>query len=78
MAPYRLGLQMSATVSWGKNYPSADLVQAHAPWRSPDLKPKIEANQSSVVEGVDGAISAWVADERNRIWGNACGFGARR
>ena len=41
----------------------------HAQWWSPDLKPKFEANQSSVVEGADGAISAWVADERNHISG---------
>ena len=43
------------------------VVHAHAQWWSPDLKPKIEVSQCSVVEGVDGATSAWVADERNRI-----------
>ena len=37
------------------------VVQAHAQWWSPDLKPKMEASPSDAVEGVDGAISAWVA-----------------
>ena len=45
------------------------VVQTHAQWRFPDLKPEIEAYQSSVAEGVDGAVSAWVEDERNRISG---------
>ena len=46
---------------------AADLAaaQAHAQWWSPDPKPKIEAGQPSVVEDVDGAISAWVAGGRN-------------
>ena len=50
---------------------AADLtaVHGHAQWGSPDLKPKIEARQSSAVEGADGAISVRVADERNRILG---------
>ena len=41
-------------------------AQAHAEWRPPHLKPKMEASPSEVVEGVDGAISAWAADECNR------------
>ena len=45
------------------------VVQEHAQWRSPALKPQVEALQSSVVKGVDGAISAWVADECNRVSG---------
>ena len=44
-------------------------AQAHAQWRSPDLKPKMEASPSEAVEGVDGAISAWVADECNCVLG---------
>ena len=32
--------------------------QEHAQWWNPGLKPKMEALQSSVVEGVDGAVSA--------------------
>ena len=43
------------------------VVQEHAQWWNPELKPKMEALQSSVVEGVDGAVSAWVADECNRV-----------
>ena len=48
---------------------AADLAvaQEHAQWWSSDLKPKIEASQSSVAEDVDGAISAWVADGRSSI-----------
>ena len=45
------------------------VVRAHAHWWSPEPNPKIEVSQSSVVEGVDGAISASVADECNRILG---------
>ena len=45
------------------------VVQAHAQWWPPDLKPKMEASPSEAVEGVDGAISAWVADECNRVLG---------
>ena len=45
------------------------VFQAHAQWWSPDLKPKMEASQSSAVEGADGVISAWVAEERNHISG---------
>ena len=46
----------------------ADLavVQANAPWWPPALKPEMEAGPLEAVEGVDGAISAWVADECNR------------
>ena len=28
-----------------------------------ELKPQVEADDSSAVEGGDGAVSAWVADE---------------
>ena len=42
-------------------------AQAHAQWRSPDLKPKLEVNPSAAADGVDGAISARVADECNRV-----------
>ena len=45
------------------------VVQAHAQWWSPDLKSKMEAGPSDAVEGADGAISAWVADECNRVLG---------
>ena len=45
------------------------VAQAHAQWWTPELKPKLEVNPSAAVGGVDGAISAWVADECNRVWG---------
>ena len=45
------------------------LEQEHALWWNPHLKPQVEALQSSVVGGVVGAISAWAADERNRVPG---------
>ena len=44
-------------------------VQAHAQCWPPELKPKLEVNPSAAVEGVDGAISAWVTDGCNRIPG---------
>ena len=43
------------------------VVHAHAQWWPPDLKLKMEASPSATVGGVDGAISARVADECNRI-----------
>ena len=45
------------------------VAQAHAQWWPPDLKPKVGVNPSAAVDGVDGAISAWVADECNRVLG---------
>ena len=39
------------------------VVQEHAQWWTPDLKRQVEALQSTVAEGVDGAIPAWVAAE---------------
>ena len=44
-------------------------VREHAQWRNPELKPQVEARQSSVVDGADGAEPAWVADECNRALG---------
>ena len=44
-------------------------VQERTHWWNPDLKPQVEPPQSSVVEGVGGAISEWVADERKRVPG---------
>ena len=44
-------------------------ADARAQWRSPELVSKMAATQLSAVEGVDGAISVWVAGERNRILG---------
>ena len=44
-------------------------TQAHAQWWARGLKPKLEVNPSAAAEGVGGAISAWVADECNRVLG---------
>ena len=44
-----------------------EVVKGHAQCWNPELKPQVDVHQSSVAEGVDGAISAWVADERNRV-----------
>ena len=35
----------------------------------PELQSRVDATQSSVVEGVDAAISAWVANKCNRVSG---------
>ena len=50
---------------------AADLAvtHAHAQWWSPELTPRMEASPSAAAEGVDGAISAWIADERDHILG---------
>ena len=45
------------------------VAPAHAQQWPPELKPKLEASPSAAVEGVDGAISAWVADECARFLG---------
>ena len=45
------------------------VVKEHTQCWNPAMGPQVEALQSSVVEGVDGAISFLVADERNRVLG---------
>ena len=45
------------------------VAREHAQWWNPVMKPQVGAPRSSVVGGVDGPISAWVADERNRALG---------
>ena len=40
-----------------------EVAKGQAQWRNPELKPHVEAHHPSVVEGVDGEVSAWVADE---------------
>ena len=45
------------------------VIHARAQWWSPDLKPKMRASPSATAEGAGCAISAWVADGRNRISG---------
>ena len=46
-----------------------EVVKEHAQWWNPELEPHVEAHQSSIAEGVDGAAPAWVADECNRARG---------
>ena len=42
-----------------------EVAEEHAQWRTPEIKPDIEASRSSAVEGVEAVISAWVAGECN-------------
>ena len=39
------------------------------------MNPQVEAHQSSVAEGADGALSPWVADECNRALGGELSLG---
>ena len=41
-------------------------MRGHAQWWNPELKPREGASRSPGVEGAGAAISASVADERNR------------
>ena len=38
-------------------------------FQNPEIKPLVDAHESSAAEGVDGAVPARVADERNRVLG---------
>ena len=40
-----------------------EVVKEHAQKRNPELEPQMDAYQSSIMEGVVGAVTAWVADE---------------
>ena len=53
-------MEIALAVDW-------EVAKEHAPWWHPEPKPKVEAHQSSVAEGVGGAIPARVADECNRV-----------
>ena len=44
-------------------------VKEHAQWWASDLKPQMAALSHQMVAGSDEAVSAWVADECNRILG---------
>ena len=35
-----------------------EVVEEHAQWWNPELRPQVESHPSSVMEGVDGAASA--------------------
>ena len=45
------------------------VVKEHAPWRNPELMSREDATRSSVLKGVDAAISAWIAEEFNPVLG---------
>ena len=38
-----------------------EVAKEHAQWWNPELKPQVDANRSSAVEGVDGAAPVWAA-----------------
>ena len=46
-----------------------EVVEEHAQWWRQEPRSQGDAHRSSVTAGVDGAESAWVADERNRVLG---------
>ena len=54
------------------------VVKEHSQLWNPAMEPQVEAPQSSEVEGVDGAISAWLADECNRLLGQALSLDAEK
>ena len=45
------------------------VVQGRAQWWNRGMKPQVDAAQSSAAQGADGAISAWVTDDCNRVLG---------
>ena len=45
------------------------VVGKHSRRRNPELESRVDATLSSAAEGVDAAISAWVAEECNRSLG---------
>ena len=45
------------------------VVHAHAQWRSPDLKPEMEASPSAAAEGMDGAIRHGLRMSATVFWG---------
>ena len=46
-----------------------EVAEEHTRWRNPELKSRVDATQSSLVEREGAAISAWHAGERNRVLG---------
>ena len=45
------------------------VVNEHAQWWSSDLKPRFSLRTNQLAAGSDEAVSAWIADECNRILG---------
>ena len=54
------------------------VVQGRAQWWNRGMKPQVDAAQSSAAQGADGAISAWVADEVNRVLGQDLSLGGEK
>ena len=46
-----------------------EAVRERARWRTSELKAQVDTSRATAVEGVEAAISAWVADECNRVLG---------
>ena len=46
-----------------------EVAQEHAQWREPVMVARLGATHASMVEGVDAAIRAWVAEEGSRVSG---------
>ena len=46
-----------------------EVEKGHNQWRNPELRARGGATRPSVLEGVEAAISAWVAEECNRVLG---------
>ena len=44
-----------------------EVVREHAQWRNSDLKSRWAAAHASAVDGVDAAVSARIAQDRNRV-----------
>ena len=44
-----------------------EVAKGHVQWRNPDFKARWGANHAPAVEGVGDAISARIAEERNRV-----------
>ena len=47
-----------------------EVADEHAQWRSSEQKSRLGAAQYSVEEGAGAAISAWVGEECNRVFGH--------
>ena len=43
------------------------IALGHAQWRKPELRARWDATHASAVEGAGAAITAWAAEELNRV-----------
>ena len=46
-----------------------EVMKGHAPWWTLDSQARWDATHSTAGEGVNDAIYAWIAEERNRVFG---------